>query len=69
MSEKTKTGKPSEPNDKVSAKTAVTGSRLSEDSPLMKMARDPKQAEAFLKEAGIIIRAGELAPEYIAREE
>jgi len=29
-----------------------------------KVARDPKEAEAFLIRAGIIIKAGKLAPEY-----
>lgn len=29
-----------------------------------KIARDPKEAEAFLIRAGIIIKAGKLAPEY-----
>ena len=30
----------------------------------MAIARDPKQAEAFLIKAGLIIKAGTLAPEY-----
>lgn len=30
----------------------------------MAIARDPIQAEAFLKKAGLIIEAGKLAPEY-----
>ena len=30
----------------------------------MAFARDPKKAEDFLKKAGIITKAGQLAPEY-----
>ena len=33
---------------------------------IMAIAKDPKKAEAFLIEAGIITEAGKLAPEYVA---
>ena len=33
---------------------------------VMAIAKDPKKAEAFLIEAGIITEAGKLAPEYVA---
>lgn len=36
------------------------------NSQAMTIARDPKQAEAFLKKAGLIVEAGKLAPEYAA---
>ena len=33
---------------------------------VMEIAKDPKKAEAFLIDAGIITKAGKLAPEYAA---
>lgn len=47
--------------------TTMAGRNVSQsNSQVMTIARDPKQAEAFLKKAGLIVEAGKLAPEYAA---
>jgi hypothetical protein len=43
-----------------------TGPAFTVSQELIAIASDPKRSEDFLKSAGIIVRAGKLAPEYSA---
>lgn len=50
---------------KAGPKTTVVSKAVASGK-LVSITRDPKKAEAFLKQAGIITRAGKLAPKYAA---
>lgn len=64
MSEKSKKMKIQKAGGAFMVRSAAGQVISQSNSQAMAIARDPKQAEAFLKKAGLIVEAGKLASEY-----
>lgn len=59
-------GQPKAGKTKKAATKAPVASKKAASTKLVAITKDPKKAEAFLKNAGIITRAGKLSPKYAA---